>query len=188
VRGVLATPGNEFAGPYFDIALGRDEAVEACLDGEYRQRSYLNLEISLRERYWHLAYEADDDSFRLSLSPPQRRSALVLLDHKVEFLQASPELRKSLLKKGSVKKTVPILLAMGMREVMFLADAVPAAWRDLAGRIGFTIDESVRFQAFVQALMERGQLWFRSDELHEGFTEFAISWMIFLMALGPATV
>jgi hypothetical protein len=31
----------------------------------------------------------------------------------------------------------------------------------------------VRFQAFVQALMEIGQLWFRSDELHEGFTEFA---------------
>ena len=36
VRGVLRAHGKEFGGPHFDIAIAYDEAVEDCLDGEYR--------------------------------------------------------------------------------------------------------------------------------------------------------
>jgi hypothetical protein len=174
-RGILRVPGSEFAGPRFDLAIEHDEAVQSCLDGEYHLLSYLNLEISLRADHWRLLYDADDDSFRLSLAPPQRRSALVLVDHKAELLWTTPEVREILSSASSVNenKTIPLVLATGMREVAFLADALPNAWRELAGRIGFTLDEGVRFQAFIQALMNRGDLWFRSEDLLETLTNFA---------------
>jgi len=92
-RGVLKATDTEFAGPHFDFALEHDEAVQAGLDTEYQLLAYLNLEISLREGYWSLSYDVDDDSFRISLSPAQRRTALVLLDHKAEFFSMSPDLQ-----------------------------------------------------------------------------------------------
>jgi hypothetical protein len=171
-RRVLAAAQTEFAGPHFDAALEHDEAIQSCLDGEYHQLAQLNLEISLREDYWRLSYDSDDDSFRLSLAPPQRRSALVLLDHKVEFLGHSPEVREILLGSPSPNKAIPLTLATGMNEVAFLRDAVPHAWRRLSDRIGFSIDEAAEFQAFVQALLEPGLLWFRPDDLFEAFVEF----------------
>ena len=85
VRSVLAVPEAKFAGPHFDDVFEYDEAIQSCLYGEHHQLALLNLEISLREDYWRLSYNIDDDSFRLTLAPPQRRSALVLLDHRVEF-------------------------------------------------------------------------------------------------------
>lgn len=172
-QGVLKAPGAKFAGPHFDLVCEYDESVQSCLDMEYHQLAYLNLEISLREGYWRIYYDSDDDSFRLSLSPPQRRSALVLLDHKAEFLSMSPEMREVLSNESSVNKTIPLLLSTGMREVVFLRDAVPDAWNLLAGLIGFNIDEVVRFQAFIQALLQDGRLWFRLDDLQETFTSFA---------------
>jgi len=160
VRGVLQEAGDGFAGPYFDLTSEHDKAVQFCLDGECHQLSRLNLEISLREGYWRLSYDADDDIFRLSLAPMQRRSALMLVDNKAEFLGMTPELRDLLSGASSANenKTIPLALATGMREVTFLADAVPNAWRELAGRIGFTLEEGVRFQAFTQALMNTGHL------------------------------
>jgi hypothetical protein len=174
VRGVLQEAGDGFAGPYFDLTSEHDKAVQFCLDGECHQLSRLNLEISLREGYWRLSYDADDDIFRLSLAPMQRRSALMLVDNKAEFLGMTPELRDLLSGASSANenKTIPLALATGMREVTFLADAVPNAWRELAGRIGFTLEEGVRFQAFTQALMNTGHLWFRADDLLEMFTDF----------------
>jgi hypothetical protein len=65
------------------------------------------------------------------------------------------------------------MLATGMNEVAFLRDAVPHAWRRLSDRIGFRIDEAAEFQAFVQALLELGPLWFRPDDLAGTFAEFA---------------
>lgn len=172
VRGVLKMPGSEFPGPYFDRAIAHDQAVQVCLDDEYGQLSYFNLEVSLRNDYWRLFYDPDDDSFRLSLAPPQRRSALVLIDHKAESLGMTPELREIALS-GSSSNAIPFSLAIGMREVRFLADAVPQAWNDLAVRVGFTLDEGTRFQAFIVALMSAGKLWFRADDLLETFTDFA---------------
>lgn len=172
VRNALEVPGNGFVGPHFDLALECDETLESCLAGEYDQLAYLNLEISLREDYWRLLYDGVDDSFRISPAPPQRRSALVLLDHKAEFLDMSPELREILSSASSAKKTIPLALATGMREVEFLANAVPDAWRRLAVQIGFSIEEAIRFQGFIQALMVTGQLWFRFEDLLEMFTDF----------------
>lgn len=174
VRAVLRVPSNEFGGPHFDSAIVHDQSVDTCLDGEYHQLSYLNLEISLQNDYWRLFYDVDDDSFRLGLAPPQRRSALVLIDHKAEFLGMPPELREILSSGTSTdeNKTIPLALATGMREVTFLADAVPNAWNELATRIGFTLDEGVRFQAFIQALMSTGDLWFHTDDILETFTDF----------------
>jgi hypothetical protein len=84
----------------------------------------------------------------------------MLVDNKAEFLGMTPELRDLLSGASSANenKTIPLALATGMREVTFLADAVPNAWRELAGRIGFTLEEGVRFQAFTQALMNTGHL------------------------------
>ncbi len=175
-QSALKAPRAEFAGPHFDLALDYDKAVQSCLDMEYHQLGYLNLEISLREEYWRMLYDADDDSFRLSLAAPQRRSALILLDHKAEFLGMSPELSEILSSPPSVNRTVPLVLATGMREIAFLGEAVPDAWHLLAGRIGFTISEAIPFQAFIQALLESRQLWFRVADLQGMFTSFAEEW------------
>lgn len=171
VRNALEVPGTAFVGPHFDFTLERDQTLESCLVGEYDQLAYLNLEISLLEDYWRLSYDGDD-SFRICLAPPQRRSALVLLDHRAEFLSMSPELREILSSDISAKKTIPLALATGMREVAFLADAVPEAWPRLADQIGFSIEEAVRFQGFIQALMVTNQFWFRFEDLLEMFTNF----------------
>jgi hypothetical protein len=175
VHGAMRVPSTDFQGPYFDITIAEDQVVQACLDDEYRQLSLLNLEISLRNDYWRLFYDVNNDSFCLSLAPPQRRSALVLIDHKAEFLDAAPQLRRILSRGSSAGKNraIPLVLATGMREAAFLADAVPDEWSELLARIGFTVHEAVRFQAFVQALINSGILWFRAADLLEMFTDFA---------------
>ena len=172
VSEIMKTSSDEFTGPYFDLICEYDESVQSYLDNEYHQLANLNLEMSLRKDYWRLFYEAENDLFRLSLAPPQRRSALTLLDHKAEFLSMSPESQAILSGKISTNEAIPLILSTGMNEVKFLRDAVPEAWGRLAGQIGFTLDEAVQFQAFVQVLMEKGKLWFRIDDLLELFTVF----------------
>lgn len=170
---VLRAAETEFKGPHFDIVLEHDEAVQTGLDIEYHILAHLNLEISLSEGIWRLSYDVDDDFFLISLSPPQRRTALTLLDHKVEFLSMPPELQEILSNESSPDKTIPLVLATGMREIEFLGNSVPNAWRRLASRIGFTIEEAVKFQAFIQSLLGKGKLWFRTEALQDIFYDFA---------------
>jgi hypothetical protein len=175
VRRTLSAPRAEFVGPHFDYAMAYDHSVQTCLEGEYEQLSHFNLEVSLLNDYWRLFYEPEVDSFRLALAPPQRRSALVLIDHKAEFLAMTPEIREIFTKDSSSgeNRTIPLSLAIGMREVEFLAHAVPKDWQELATRLGFTLEEGVQFQAFIQSLMQIGKSWFRIDDLLEMFKDFA---------------
>lgn len=169
---ILMIPGYEFKGPHFDRAYEYDEAIQSCLQGEYHLLEKLNLEVSLSEDYWRLWYIADSDVFRLSLAPMQRRSALMLLDHKVEHLSLSPDEHTMLSGEPSSDKMISFILANGMREVEFLSKAVPEAWSRFIGRVGFTTEDIVRFHAFVQWLMTSGQLWFQPDNLKELYSHF----------------
>lgn len=174
VQRMLEDGASNFTGPHFDLSTELDDMVMSALQGEYEQLVRLNIEISLQEDYWRLYYDADADAFRLSLAPPQRRSALVLLDHKAEFLATPPEVQEILRgDTSSVSRTIPLVFATGMREVVFLRDAVPDKWQRLADNIGFTIDEAIGFQGFVQTLIGTGRLWFRSEDVLETYKEFA---------------
>ena len=159
VCNIQSTATERFSGRHFDAVLAQDEVVESCLELEHSQLSCLNLEVSLREGYWRVSYHSAEDAFRLSLAPPQRRSALALINDKAAFLSYPPDVREIL--SGNLDKTLPmgtvsLTLATGLDEVVFLRDAVPGAWSRLTGRIGFNIDETVQFQAFVQALFFDG--------------------------------
>ena len=165
----------EFSEPHFDNALTHDEVIRSCLELENHDIAFLDLEISLRQGYWRIDYHPDEDAFRLSLAPPQRRSALVLLDHKVEFLSYPPNVREILSgasDESSPTNTVSLTLATGLNEVVFLRDAVPEAWQHLTNLTGISIDEAVRFQAFAQALALTDRLWFRLEDLVEWFADF----------------
>lgn len=83
-----------------------------------------------------------------------------------------PKMREIVLNARSPAESIPLVLETGMREIDFLRNAVPKAWRRLAECIGFAIEEALRFQAFIQALLEVGVMWFRSDDLPEIFTDF----------------
>jgi hypothetical protein len=175
VSGVLDVHKGAPIDPHFDFALEHDQAIQSCLQDEFDQLFYRNMAISLDKGYWRLLYDENSDSFRLSLAPPQRRSALTLIDHKAEFLSMPPELQEIVAgaSSGAPQKTVPLTLATGMREVMFLAGAVPKAWNTLSSQLGFTLDEAILFQAFTQALLDTGILWFRASDLLTMFGDFA---------------
>ncbi len=171
-RNVLMTPHNEFTGPHFNSALEPDSEIECCINYEFEQLFLLNLEVSLREGYWRWTQEQNDGSFRLSLAPPQRRSALTLLDHKVEFEGYPQEIRDVLTNPSSPGNAVALALATGMQEVAFIQNAIPEVWRRLENKIGFSVTEAAAFHAFIQSLVGHGFHWFQSHELLEEFVEF----------------
>ena len=176
VCNIRSTANERFSGPHFYAVLAKDEVVESCLELEHSQLACLNLEVSLREGYWRASYHSAEDAFRLSLAPPQRRSALALTNIKAEFLSYPREVREILSgdsDETSPMRAVSLTLATGLDEVVFLRDAVPGDWSRLTERIGFDIDEAVQFQAFVQALSSMGKLWFRFEELAEWYADFA---------------
>ncbi|MET0166694.1 MAG: hypothetical protein ABW318_17020 [Vicinamibacterales bacterium] len=173
IRAVMDRSGqDDFKGPYFDSSVEEDEALSTCLRAEYDLIAYLNLETCLREGSWRLGYASDDDAFRLTLRPCERRSALTLLNGKLQFLALSPGVQEMAAKGSSPREIVPMIVETGMTEVEFLRDAVPKAWKRLASHLGFTIDEGLRFQAFITALMETGGLWFRTEGLCRTFSKF----------------
>lgn len=176
VCNIRSTATERFSGPHFDAVLAQDEVIESCLELEHSQLACLNLEVSLREGYWRASYHSAEDAFRLSLAPPQRRSALALINIKAAFLSYPREVREILsgdLDETSPMRTVSLTLATGLDEIVFLRDAIPGAWSRLTERIGFNINEAVQFQAFVQALFSTGKLWFLFEDLAEWYADFA---------------
>lgn len=172
VRQLCPNSSDQFAGPHFDKIIHRDPAILSCLNGEYEQLSLLNFEVSLSKGYWRIRNDEARGLFRVSLSPSQRRSAITLLDHKVEFLELSPEMQSVVTDAATPKAAVSLILAKGMNEVAFVREAVPEAWKALEQKVGFSIENAAVFHAFSQYLFNQGFMWFSKEDLSDGFRVF----------------
>lgn len=166
-RRTMHATGSEFYGPFFDIAREHDPRVQQYLIGEHQRLARLDAEVSFKAGYWRLTYNSTSDEFRVSLAPAVRRSALTLLDHKVEFETSESDVQEAL-RSGD---TIALALATGMREFKFLADALPTSWARLSSKLGFSIDDALHFIAFYQSLMSLGKVWFDYEDLERIFLE-----------------